>query len=64
MEAWPRPRPSTLELVDLKTIEGIARMKHGEPFTKTATGKLLNEFPGAMETYGWATRYNRPVTVG
>ena len=60
----PLPKPSTLELVDLKTIERIARMKHGEPFTKIAMEKLLREFPDVMETYDYATRLNRPITMG
>jgi len=50
--------------VDLKTIERIATLKHGGTFTKIATAKLLNEFPDVIQTYGWAARYNRPVTVG
>lgn len=42
----------------------MTRMKHGEAFTKIATEKLLRDFPGVMETYEWATRFSRPVTVG
>jgi hypothetical protein len=50
--------------VDLKTIERIAMLKHGEPFTKIATTKLINEFPEVIETYEWATRYHKPIAVG
>jgi hypothetical protein len=50
--------------MDLKTIERIASRENGDAFAKTATEKLIQDFPHIIETSGWGTSFIRPVTVG
>jgi hypothetical protein len=50
--------------MDLKTVERIASRENEDTFMKSATEKLIRDFPDVIETSGWGTSFIRPVPVG
>jgi hypothetical protein len=55
-----------MELMDLKSIEILARKKMTEDKVQVATGKYLREIEGTLDPshLGCEMTRNRPVTIG
>jgi hypothetical protein len=61
----PAPNDHIL-LIDLKTVEELARRKHGKMFTEQVTKTLVkdNSYFARLERPGWELTYNRPISMG
>ena len=62
------PEPRSLELIDLYSLEALARKRLGEEKVKLATEMYLSETKQEYDDYpdsgGWVMRGNRPVVIG